>query len=171
MLNGYHAAAMFCKHINHLAYDGRVREDDVVRQEDGKRFVADFVFCHQHGMPQSELLVLIYETRLYHRGYFAHLIQQFGIAARLQRPLQRGDALEVVVGCLLSARYDEHDVFYARLRRLAHGELDGGFVQHGQHHLRHSARHRQKARAKTRRRYYRFSDVHHAPFCCCLTLI
>ena len=82
-------------------------------------------------MAESELLVLIDDAGLDHRGYVLHFTQELGIAALFQCLFERWDRVEVVVGGFLPAGDYEDDVLDARVCRLTHGELDCGFVEHG----------------------------------------
>ena len=150
-------------HLDELAEGGFPSDDQLVREQDGERVVADEVACAPHRMSQPQGLHLAYERELSGiRG--TQRCEELGdveLALVDQLPLELIADVEVVLDRRVSATGDEDERFDARGEGLVDGILDQGPVHDGEEHLRHRLRGGQEPRPEARNGEDGRADVSH----------
>ncbi len=130
--------------VQQLPQAGRLGVDDIVRQDDGERFVAHQIVGPQDGVPQAERLFLPHIGDVDHVGYGAHGGQQILLVAGFEQVLQLEADVEVIFDGALAAAGDDDDVLDAGELGFLHAVLDQGLVDERQHLLGHGFGRRKK---------------------------
>ena len=110
--------------------------DDVVAEHDDERFLADVLGRHEHRMAEPGRDALAYEMDLGQLGRSADPGQPLEVALLLQRRLDLGSAVEVVLDRALAAAGDDEDVGQAGAGRLFDDVFESGLVDDRQQLLR-----------------------------------
>ena len=152
------AGALVGRH--HVGQDRGVLGHEVVGEQHGEGLVADVVASHPDGVAEPARLVLADEVDVGHRGDGLHLGQEVELAAALERRLQLGRAVEVVLDGLLRPAGHDQDVGDAGPHGLLDHVLDARLVDQGEHLLGRGLRGRQEPGAQACRGDHCLADAH-----------
>jgi hypothetical protein len=144
-------------HREHVLEQVVAGVDEVVGEQDGERLVADERGGLQHRVPQAARLPLADEVDAGHLGG-AHRRQPLGVAPLLQRLLELGPAVEVVLDGRLAAAGDHEHVAETGAGGLLDDVLHRRAVDHRQQFLGHGLGRRQQAGAHPVDRHDRLAD-------------
>ena len=136
----------------HLRQEARGVGHNIVREDDGERFVAHGIPGHQHGVSQPQGLFLDHKGYIGQSGSGAGFGEQKAVGG--QPPFQVGTGLKIV-GDALFARGGDNDYFRdAGFRGLGDDVLEHRAVEDGQEFFRHRAGNGQEARSQPGGGYY-----------------
>src|SRR5687768_12821694 len=121
--------------------------------------MADKLLGHQHGVAQTQLLLLANVRHLGHVADLAHTAQHLDVALRFEQVLELVRMVEVVLDRPLLAAGDDDDLLDAGADRFLDAVLDDRFIDKRQHLLWLRLGSGQKPCPPTRGRKDSFSDA------------
>ena len=137
--------------VGELLQARRVRQHEVVRQQDRERIVADEGAGAPDGVAQSQRHLLAHGD---HRAGFdlglTQRLERISLVARAQRGLELERDVEMFHQCRLAAAGDHAELLDARRARLLDRVLNQRLVDHRQHFLGDRLGGRQEPRAEAR---------------------
>ena len=132
-LHAENRSFVFVEDLDHLLKDGLACDDDIIAEQDGKRFVADKVAGSQDGVSESERLFLADKVNVRDFGNGFDHLQEFVFALALKLKFKLNGAVEVIFNRTFVAPRDDDNVFDARRRRLLDDVLNRRLVDNRKH--------------------------------------
>ncbi len=147
---GEDAAAMAAVNIDHLRHDGRLADEQVIGEDDGKRLVAHQTLSAKYRRAQAVGHGLAHEHALHVVGFDAAHHVEHGLFARFfELMLQFVGGVEMILDGALVAAGDKNHFGDARRIGLFDRILNERLVDHGHHLFRSGFGRGQKTRAET----------------------
>ena len=135
-------------HLDHPLEQRVALVDEVVAEQNGERLVPDVHLRAQHRVAEPLRVALAHVVHVGEVRGVHDLGEPLLVALDLQRVLELGHPVEVVLERVLVAPGDHEHIGEARVHGLLHDVLDGRLVDDGHHLLRHRLGRGEESRAQ-----------------------